>query len=136
CGRLGRRRYPGEVLAHFRFREATELLALDDEADLDRPRVELLAFGGLLQSFETEDDGIVLGHPLFVLFLEQLHDGLTSLSDAARLVRSEGAARGCPEQTGSETVPVRDAHGRRAGPDPPPLRLVRLVIAAAPNAGA
>src|SRR5207247_10348942 len=116
CGRLGRRRYPGEVLAHFRFREATELLALDDEADLDRTRVELLAFWGLLQRFETEDDRIVLGPPLSVLFLEQLHDGLTSLSDAARLVRYEGAARVCLEQMGSEIVHARDEQRGPEGP--------------------
>src|SRR5712664_2158570 len=92
-GRLGRRRYPGEISADFLFREAPELLTLDDQADLDRPGVELLTLGRLLQRLETEDHRIVLRHSIAVLLFEEFHDRLPTLADAARLVGDQRAAR-------------------------------------------
>src|SRR5947209_7261295 len=71
--RLRRRRNSGEVLTDFGLREPSELLPLDDQADLDRAGIELLALGGLLEALETEDHRVVLGHVLLVLTFAEFH---------------------------------------------------------------
>src|SRR5207245_9033080 len=85
--RLRRCRDASETLADLGLREPTELLAFDDQAGLDRAGIELLALGGLLETLETDNHRVVLGHVVLVLLLEELHDRLAALPDAAGLVR-------------------------------------------------
>src|SRR5438093_893773 len=106
--RLRRRRDPGEILTDFALRQPSELLPLDDQADLDRAGVELLAFGGLLDALPADDQPLVLGHVLLLLLLEEFHDRLASLANAPGLVRHEGAARVRLEQMGPEVIHTRD----------------------------
>src|SRR5436309_6303321 len=127
--RLRRRRNPGEILTDFGLRESSELLPLDDQADLDRAGVELLALGGLLEALQAEDHRIILGHVLFVLLLEELHDRLAALPDAPGLVRDEGAARVRLEEMGSEVVHAGDEERRPEGTHAAVLRIVLFVIA-------
>src|SRR3989441_7455738 len=127
--RLRRRRNPGEILTDFALREPSELLPLDDQADLDRAGVELLAFGGLLEALQTEDHRVVLGHVLLVLLLEEFHDRLAALADAPGLVRHEGAARVRLEQMGSEVVHARDEERRPERTHAAVLGVVLFVIA-------
>src|SRR5437667_345637 len=110
-------------------RESSELLPLDDQADLDRAGVELLALGGLLEALQAEDHRIILGHVLFVLLLEELHDRLAALPDAPGLVRDEGAARVRLEEMGSEVVHAGDEERRPEGTHAAVLRIVLFVIA-------
>src|SRR5207245_7746486 len=91
--RLRRCRDASEILADLGLREPTELLAFDDQADLDRAGIELLALGGLLQALKTEDHRVVLGHVVLVLLLEEFHDCLAALSTAPRFLGHERAAR-------------------------------------------
>src|SRR3989454_508631 len=127
--RLRRRRDPGEILTDFGLREPSELLPLDDQADLDRAGVELLAFRGLLEALQAEDHRVVLGHVLLVLLLEEFHDRLASLTDAPGLVRHEGAARVRLEQMGSEVVHARDEERRPERTNAAVLGVVLFVVA-------
>src|SRR2546427_217969 len=110
--RLRRCRDASEILADLGLREPTELLAFDDQADLDRAGIELLALGGLLEALKTEDHRVVLGHVVLVLLLEEFHDRLAALSDATGLVRHERAARIRLEQMGPEVVHARHEERR------------------------
>src|SRR6266705_2500826 len=127
--RLRRRRDPREILTDFALREPPELLPLDDQADLDRAGVELLAFRGLLEALQTEDHRFVLGHVLLVLLLEEFHDRLTALADAPGLVRHEGAARVRLEQVGPEVVHTRDEERCPERTDAAVLGVVLFVVA-------
>src|SRR5881296_2551226 len=109
--RLRRRRDPREILTDFGLREPSELLPLDDQADLDRAGVKLLAFRGLLEALQSEDHRVVLGHILLVLLLEEFHDRLATLADTPGLIRHEGAAGVRLEQMGPEVVHARDEPG-------------------------
>src|SRR5207245_10704378 len=127
--RLRRCRDASEILAHLGLREPTELLAVDDQADLDRAGIQLLALGGLLQALKTEDHRVVLGHVILVLFLEEFHDRLAALSDAARFVRHERAARIRLEQMRPE---VDAARAEARGPEPTHAAVsavIRFVVA-------
>src|SRR5881397_851899 len=127
--RLRRRRDPGEILADFGLREPPELLALDDQADLDRAGVELLALGGLLEALKTEDHRVVLGHVVLVLLLEEFHDPLAALPDAAGLVGHERPARIRLEQMGPEVVHARHEERRPEWTHAAVLGVVLLVVA-------
>src|SRR2546427_3811059 len=127
--RLRRRRDPGEILTDFGLREPSELLPLDDQADLDRAGVELLAFRGLLEALQAEDHRVVLGHVLLVLLLEEFHDRLTALADAPGLVRHQGAARVRLEEMGSEVVHARDEERRPERTHAAVLGVVLFVVA-------
>src|SRR5712691_4480829 len=126
--RLRRRRNPGEILTDFGLREPSELLPLDDQADLDRAGVELLPLRGLLEALQTEDHRVVLGHVLLVLLFEEFHDRLAALADAPGLVRHEGAARVRLEEMGSEVVHARDEERGPEGTYAAVLGVVLLVI--------
>src|SRR5256712_2033255 len=127
--RLRRRRNPGEVLTDFGLREPSELLPLDDQADLDRAGIELLALGGLLEALQTEDHRVVLGHVLLVLLLEEFHDRLAALADAPGLVRHQGSARVRLEEMGSEVVHARDEERRPERTHAAVLGVVLFVVA-------
>src|SRR5213594_2148319 len=126
--RLRRRRNPGEILTDFGLRESSELLPLDDQADLDRAGVELLALGGLLEALQAEDHRIILGHVLFVLLLEELHDRLAALPDAPGLVRDEGAARVRLEEMSSEVVHAGDEERGPEGTHAAVLGVILFVV--------
>src|SRR5438094_929265 len=127
--RLRRRRDPREILTDFGLREPSELLPLDDQADLDRAGVELLAFRGLLEALQSEDHRVVLGHVLLVLLLEEFHDRLATLADTPGLIRHEGAAGVRLEQLGTEGVHARDEQRRPERTHAAVLGVVLLVIA-------
>src|SRR6266571_5594456 len=127
--RLRRCRDASEILADLGLREPTELLAFDDQTDLDRAGIELLALGGLLQTLETEDHRVVLGHVVLVLLLEEFHDRLAALSDAAGLVRHKGAARIRLEEMGPEVVHARHEERGPERTDASVLGVVLLVVA-------
>src|SRR5437870_7950770 len=127
--RLRRCRDASEILADLGLREPTELLAFDDQADLNRAGIELLALGGLLEALKTEDHRVVLGHVVLVLLLEEFHDRLAALSDAAGLVRHERAARILLEQMGPEVVHARHEERRPEWTDAGGLGVVLLVVA-------
>src|SRR3989440_627690 len=127
--RLRRRRDPREILTDFGLREPSELLPLDDQADLDRAGVELLAFRGLLEALQSEDHRVVLGHVLLVLIFEEFHDRLATLADTPGLIRHEGAARVRLEQMGPEVVHARDEQRRPERTHAAVLGVVLLVIA-------
>src|SRR5256712_7083949 len=123
--RLRRRRNSGEILTDFGLREPSELLPLDDQADLDRAGIELLAFRGLLEALQAEDHRVVLGHVLLVLLFEEFHDRLAALTDAPGLVRHEGAARVRLEQMGPEVVHARD---EQRGPERTHAAVLSVVL--------
>src|SRR5881296_2689940 len=127
--RLRRRRDPREILTDFGLREPSELLPLDDQADLDRAGVELLAFRGLLEALQSEDHRVVLGHVLLVLLFEEFHDRLATLADTPGLIRHEGAARVRLEQMGPEVVHARDEQRGPERTHAAVLGVVLLVIA-------
>src|SRR5947199_3252 len=127
--RLRRRRDPREILTDFGLREPSELLPLDDQADLDRAGVKLLAFRGLLEALQSEDHRVVLGHVLLVLLLEEFHDRLATLADTPGLIRHEGAAGVRLEQMGPEVVHARDEQRRPERTHAAVLGVVLLVIA-------
>src|SRR2546428_1862826 len=127
--RLRRRRNSGEILTDFGLREPSELLPLDDQADLDRAGIELLALGGLLEALETEDHRVVLCHVVLVLLFEELHDRLAALADAPGLVRHQGAARVRLEEMGSEVVHARDEERRPERTHAAVLGVVLFVVA-------
>src|SRR5713226_1084255 len=127
--RLRRCRDASEILADRGLREPTELLAFDDQADLDCAGIELLALGGLLQALKTEDHRVVLGHVILVLFLEEFHDRLAALSDAAGLVRHERAARVRLEQMGPKVVHARHEERRPERTHAAVLGVVLLIVA-------
>src|SRR6266571_2101702 len=127
--RLRRCRDQREILTDFALREPPELLPLDDQADLDRAGVELLAFRGLLEALQTEDHRFVLGHVLLVLLLEEFHDRLTALADAPGLVRHEGAARVRLEQVGPGRPHPRDEERCPERTDAAVLGVVLFVVA-------
>src|SRR5881296_2623402 len=127
--RLRRRRDPREILTDFGLREPSELLPLDDQADLDRAGVELLAFRGLLEALQSEDHRVVLGHVLLVLLFEEFHDRLATLADTPGLIRHEGAAGVRLEQMGPEVVHARDEQRRPERTHAAVLGVVLLVIA-------
>src|SRR5712691_7104237 len=127
--RLRRRRDPGKILTDFGLREPSELLPLDNQADLDRAGVELLPFSGLLEALQTEDHRVVLGHVLLVLLFEEFHDRLAALADAPGLVRHQGAARVRLEEMGSEVVHARDEERRPERTHAAVLGVVLFVVA-------
>src|SRR5437879_13195770 len=90
--RLGGGRDAGEVAADLVLREAAELLAVDDHADLDGLRLELL-LARLLEGLEPEGDRLVLAHAVLVLLLEHLHDRVPARPHASRLFRDGRFAR-------------------------------------------
>src|SRR2546427_12506160 len=89
---LGGGRDAGGVPAALVLREAAELLAVDDHADLDGLRLELL-LAGLLEGLEPEADRLVLAHAVLVPPLEHLHARVPARPDAPRLIRNERTAR-------------------------------------------
>src|SRR5438445_5171587 len=126
--RLGGGRDSREVAADLVLREATELLAVDDHADLDGLRLELL-FARLLEGLEPEADRLVLAHAVLVPLLEHLHDRVPARPDTPRLVRDERAARVRLVEVDAEIVHARHEERSPERPDTPVLRVVLFVVA-------